>query len=142
MKMNTKNLPNTNFCPGINYSSATELIANAYKYIKEADAKGLTVTRSVAVDSLLETVGDHIISYDDAPDFHSVVAAPVIIPGFLVEAMHKVEAGDSDIFGAVRRLYGYLRQSGYKESSPILNKLMNLALLGWSIGYYQLKSPA
>lgn len=133
--MNTNNLPNTNFCPGVNYSESTELIANAYKYMKEADAKGLTVTRNVAVDSLLEEVREHIIS-DDALDFRSVVAVPAIIPEFLVEAMHEVEADDADIFAAAQRLHKNLRQCGYNESSPALHQLLNLALLGWSIGYY------
>lgn len=140
--MNTKNLPNTNFCPGVNYSESTELITNAYKYIKEADDKGLTVTRSVAVDSLLETVRDYIIS-DNIMSFRSVVVTPAIIPDFLVEAMHKAEADDNDIFAAVQRLHRDLRQNGYKESNPVLNQLLNMALLGWSVGYHhQLKSPA
>ena len=133
--MNTKNLPNTNFCPGVNYSDSTELIANAYKYMQEADTKGLSVTRSVAIDSLLEAVRDYIIS-DDALDFRAVIAVPAIIPEFLVEAMHKVEADDCDVFAAVQRLHKDLRQSGYQESSPALHQLLNLALLGWSIGYY------
>ena len=140
--MNTKNLPNTDFCPGVNYSGATELITNAYKYVQEADDKGLTVTRSVAVDSLLEAVRDYIIS-DNIMSFRSVVVTPVIIPDYLVEAMHKVEADDDDVFAAVQRLHKDLRQSGYKESSPVLNQLLNTALLGWSIGYHhQLRNPA